>query len=351
MLAIIATPASATSILTQAGQPYTGTLDGALSPTTSALFTTSLGTITCNTSAPRGQITNPGSLGNPAIGIITSIDFTNSGSEACPDDITFANADHVDFVTLDLPWTGRTDWQSDNTAGQPNGTDTFDGARMDVTLDPVVGPDLTCEYVGDFGNTGGGARQVQGDLYNPDNIGSAGATKLDFKTEPFERLTFNSSCPATSTLTATYVLLGQGGIDLFIREAPRPSAPTLTDTDPDSPANENNPEIKGTAQAATTTIVQLYSNSTCTTAIPGASASATAFASTGITVTVNDNSTTTFFAMATNPAGSSPCSATGLTYTEVTPPAILPTPPAIIKCKKGRKLKKGKCVKKKRKKK
>ena len=141
-----------------------------------------------------------------------------------------------------------------------------------------------------------------------------------------------------------------------------PPAPTVTDSDPNSPADDNSPEIKGTAQAGST--VQLYTDSTCTTPV-GPATPAANFASPGITVSVADNTTTTFYATTATPGATSVCSSAGLTYQEVTPPTggggtttpttpitpVTPGTPAPKKCKKGQKLKKGKCVKKKKRKK
>ena len=78
-----------------------------------------------------------------------------------------------------------------------------------------------------------------------------------------------------------------------------PDAPTITDTDPDSPANDNSPEVKGTAEAGST--VRIYSTADCSgTAL--ATGSASQFASPGITVSVSDNTTTSFRATATDAA-------------------------------------------------
>ena len=38
----------------------------------------------------------------------------------------------------------------------------------------------------------------------------------------------------------------------FTVDTSAPAAPSLTDTDPDSPANDNNPEVKGSAEAGST---------------------------------------------------------------------------------------------------
>lgn len=111
-----------------------------------------------------------------------------------------------------------------------------------------------------------------------------------------------------------------------------PAPPALDATNPASGANDNDPEVIGTAAAGST--VQLYTDSTCTSPI-GSSASAATFASPGITVNVADNSTTTFYATATNSVGTSSCSADSITYAEVsaldsTPPDATPpgdTPP------------------------
>ncbi len=91
------------------------------------------------------------------------------------------------------------------------------------------------------------------------------------------------------------------------------AAPTLTDTDPDSPADENSPKIKGSAPGAET--VTLYSTDDCSG--QGIDVSAADFASPGVTVSVGDNSTTTFRATATNSLGDeSACSTSSITYVE-----------------------------------
>jgi Glycosyl hydrolase catalytic core len=96
-----------------------------------------------------------------------------------------------------------------------------------------------------------------------------------------------------------------------------PPAPRITDIDPNSPANDNAPEVKGSAE--TPSSVKLFKTVGCTGA-PVASGSATQFASPGITVLVADNTTTSFAAKARDPAGNtSPCSA-AFTYVEDSTP-------------------------------
>jgi hypothetical protein len=94
------------------------------------------------------------------------------------------------------------------------------------------------------------------------------------------------------------------------------AAPTLTGTNPPSPADDNNPEVTGTAEAGSA--VRIFGTADCTGA-PIATGTASQLAAPGITITVADNSTTTLTANLTDAAGNaSPCS-TAITYVEVTP--------------------------------
>ena len=107
-----------------------------------------------------------------------------------------------------------------------------------------------------------------------------------------------------------------GSTDAFaikLEASPGPASPLLNDSDPDSPANDNNPEIKGSAASGST--VRLYTTATCS-GSPAAIGSAAQLASPGLTVTVADNATNTFWATATDIEASSPCSATSVTYVE-----------------------------------
>jgi hypothetical protein len=135
-----------------------------------------------------------------------------------------------------------------------------------------------------------------------------------------------------------------------------PAAPAFTGSSPASGADDNDPELKGTAEPGST--VRIFTNAGCTSAVAG-EGSAELFAGAGITVHVADNTTTSFYATAQNAAGTSLCSPTPLSYQEVTgstPPAgggqppVTDPGPGTVKCPKGKVLRKGKCVKKKRKK-
>jgi subtilisin family serine protease len=112
----------------------------------------------------------------------------------------------------------------------------------------------------------------------------------------------------------------------YTEDSAAPTAPSVTDTDPDSPANDNTPEVKGSAETGST--VRLYTNAACS-GSPAAVGTAATFASPGLTVPVADNSTTTFRATATDAAGNTSACSEGLSYTEessVPPPPTEPTP-------------------------
>jgi hypothetical protein len=95
---------------------------------------------------------------------------------------------------------------------------------------------------------------------------------------------------------------------------PNVQSPIIISSSPASPADDNNPEIIGSAEAGT--IVNLYSNNTCSNLL--ASGTADEFNTTGITINVIDDSVTTVYATATDDIGTvSPCSTTFVTYTEV----------------------------------
>ena len=99
----------------------------------------------------------------------------------------------------------------------------------------------------------------------------------------------------------------------YVEDSAAPGAPSITDSDPNSPANDNAPEIKGTAAAGST--VRLYTNATCT-GTPVATGAAAAFANPGLTATVANNTTTNFRATATDTAGNVSACSTPFTYVE-----------------------------------
>jgi subtilisin family serine protease len=95
-----------------------------------------------------------------------------------------------------------------------------------------------------------------------------------------------------------------------------PAAPQLESTVPASPANDNNPKIRGSAEVGST--IRIYAGTTCAGA-PIATGSSAALESPGIAINVPDNSTFRFSATATDAAlNNSSCSAF-IEYTEITP--------------------------------
>jgi hypothetical protein len=107
---------------------------------------------------------------------------------------------------------------------------------------------------------------------------------------------------------------GQAESITYVEDSTGPAAPEVTATDPVSPANNNNPKVKGTAPDGTT--VDLYVASDCS-GTPAVSGTAAEFSAAGIEVTVPDNSSTSFYATATDGAGNaSACSTSSVTYVE-----------------------------------
>jgi Ca2+-binding RTX toxin-like protein len=112
---------------------------------------------------------------------------------------------------------------------------------------------------------------------------------------------------------------GDGGVTpcsaglTYVQDSTPPGAPVPNDTDPDSPANDNLPLVKGTAEPGS--MVKLYTDASCTTLV--AQGTAAAFASPGVPAAVVDDATTTFRATATDAArNTSGCSTTSVTYVE-----------------------------------
>ncbi len=136
--------------------------------------------------------------------------------------------------------------------------------------------------------------------------------------------------PATaaklSAPTATAVapdggfLIADAGNSLIRRVEGVPT-PTVLNTDPPSPADQNTVKVFGTALTGAT--VSLFGQAGCGGA-PLATGSGGQLTNSGIPVTVADNSTTTFFAQASQSGFTSACSTTSVTYVEATPDTIAP---------------------------
>ena len=109
----------------------------------------------------------------------------------------------------------------------------------------------------------------------------------------------------------------------YVEDSTAPALPSSLASSPVGPANDNNPEITGSAEAGST--VRIYPTAGCT---GGAAATGTAaaFASPGLTVAVADDSSTTFKATATDAAGNvSGCSSSSVTYVEDSTAPALPS--------------------------
>jgi len=104
----------------------------------------------------------------------------------------------------------------------------------------------------------------------------------------------------------------------YVEDSKAPPAPSVKGTTPNSPANNNQPRVRGFALAPST--IKLYATLHCTGA-PVASGTASMFHSPGLMVSVADNTTTSFRATATDAAGNrSPCSAARMYVEDSTRP-------------------------------
>lgn len=92
-----------------------------------------------------------------------------------------------------------------------------------------------------------------------------------------------------------------------------PDAPSILGTTPGSPANDNTPDVLGSAEPGAT--VKLFVTSDCS-GDPIASGTATDFADSGLSVTVGDDTTTDLRATATDAAGNLSACSPPFTYVE-----------------------------------
>ncbi len=173
-------------------------------------------------------------------------------------------------------------------------------------------------------------RQGSGNYWNGTSFGSAtevwntatGTTSWNYG---FASGSFPANGSYTVRVRATDVA---GNIETpfsatFTYDTVAPALPTGLASSPVSPANDNNPEITGSAEAGST--VRVYPTAACT---GGASATGTAaaFASPGLTVPVTGDTSTTFKATATDAAGNvSGCSSASVTYVEDSTAPALPS--------------------------
>jgi Ca2+-binding RTX toxin-like protein len=106
----------------------------------------------------------------------------------------------------------------------------------------------------------------------------------------------------------------------YVEDSSAPAGPTITDTDPDSPANDNDPEVKGTTGAGSPTAVRIYKDNPTCTGTPDATGTPAQFSGAGITVSVPDDSTTALRATTVDSLGNESGCSPAFTYVEVTTP-------------------------------
>jgi hypothetical protein len=214
--------------------------------------------------------------------------------------------------------------ESFNIFGQSNGTSSRSFNVLDITPpDTVIDtrpPDLTndttptwtfhsteptgatfeCRLTQTAGSTGSGSFSAcNSGSFTPSTLPTTTGAPYLFEVRAKDQANNTDGTPAT---------------DAFTLDTSAPAAPAITDTDPDSPSSNNNPAVKGNAEAGST--VLLYKSSDCSGAATGSPTAATTFASPGITVNVPSDSSTQITARATDQAGNvSPCSS-AITYVE-----------------------------------
>jgi Ca2+-binding RTX toxin-like protein len=110
----------------------------------------------------------------------------------------------------------------------------------------------------------------------------------------------------------------------YTEDSTPPSAPSITATDPASPANDNSPKVKGTAGGGATH-VDVWKNGICS-GSPDAGGSAADFSGAGIAVSVPGDATTTLSAKSIDAAGNPSGCSSPAGYTEDSTP---PDAPAI----------------------
>jgi CSLREA domain-containing protein len=112
---------------------------------------------------------------------------------------------------------------------------------------------------------------------------------------------------------------GGDGSDIgaFERDSVSPNKPLITASSPKSPANNNNPTLKGFAEAGST--VRIYTTANCS-GPAMRTGSAASFHSGGLTVHVADNTSTVFHATATDTSANKSSCSNGFTYVEDSKP-------------------------------
>jgi uncharacterized delta-60 repeat protein len=103
----------------------------------------------------------------------------------------------------------------------------------------------------------------------------------------------------------------------YTEDSSPPAAPAITDTDPDSPANDRRPEVKGTVGAGDPTHVAIYRSASCTESTKAVTGTVALFTGSGITVTVPVSATTQLSARALDASGNRSACSNSISYTEL----------------------------------
>jgi glucose/arabinose dehydrogenase len=133
----------------------------------------------------------------------------------------------------------------------------------------------------------------------------------------------SNSLTATATDAAGNVSACSGSLT-YTEDSTPPAAPSITATSPPSPANDNNPEVKGTIGAGSPTTIKLYATASCTGA--SVTAAVATFTGAGITAAVPNNQTSVFSARASDAAGNESSCSSSFSYIE---DSTLPEAPTI----------------------
>ncbi len=169
------------------------------------------------------------------------------------------------------------------------------------------------------------------DFSSSEDPGSSFACSLDQGTPAYSTCTSPFTSAALSDGDHTFRVratdqagnTGAAATEDFTVDTGAPAAPTITASVPASPANNNDPLLKGSAEAGSS--VHLYKADTaadCTPANLVDSQPAATFASPGISAHVGDDTTTRFRASATDAASNTSACSAAFDYTEdSTPPA------------------------------
>lgn len=212
-----------------------------------------------------------------------------------------------------------------NTADSPIQSTAIDNRSPHVTLNKVSGAVVSFPYDTNESVTsiGGSCGTASGDDPTVDWSVMGGASDSGSAACSAEgwSATVSLSADGAYTLSATQGdqagHFGSSGNRSLTIDTIAPDAPTITATDPPSPADDNEPKVKGLAEAGST--VRIYKSVDCSDPV-AAESSAASFVSPGLAISVAENQTVQLTATATDAAGNiSPCSSS-TSYTESTPP-------------------------------